>query len=152
MPVPAAIRWSAIIFLVALVGIQFLRPSMTNPPTPASASLMAKAPPNIGALLDRSCKDCHSNTTTWPWYSQITPINWMLATHVNAGRSRFNYSEWSSLSSDDQDKFLGAMCSMVKKRRMPLPSHLLIHRGSTLSDTDIATICAWSDTMRDTLK
>jgi hypothetical protein len=145
-------RWALVFFLVAFIGMQFVRPDRTNPPAPLAASLKAKTPPHITALLDRSCRDCHSNETEWPWYTNVSPTSWLVANHVHHGRDHFNYSEWNTYDSDDQDKFLGAMCDLVKRERMPLPSYLWIHRGSKLSPADVTALCTWSDQMRDTLQ
>lgn len=147
-----AIRWSAAIFLVALVGAQAVRPGRTNPPSHPQASLTSKAPPEVARILDRACRDCHSNETRWPWYSNVAPMSWMLIDHVNHGRDHFNYSEWTAYTEDDQDKLLGSICSLTKKGRMPLPSYLLIHHEAKLSPSDITTLCAWSDKMRDGLQ
>lgn len=145
-------RWALLLFLVIFIGLQFARPDRRNPPAPAEASLRAKAPPHITAILDRSCRDCHSNETRWPWYTNVSPVSWLVADHVHQGREQFNYSEWTSYPSDDQDKFLGAMCDLAKRERMPLPSYLLIHREATLSPADVTALCSWSDKMRDTLQ
>jgi len=145
-------RWTLMLVLVAFIGMQFVRPDRTNPPVPAGASLTAKTPPHITALLDRSCRDCHSNETRWPWYTNVSPTSWLVANHVHHGRDHFNYSEWTTYDSDDQDKFLGAMCDLAKRERMPLPSYLWIHRDSTLSPQDVTALCTWSDQMRDTLQ
>jgi len=146
--------WIFAVVLILLIGAQFVGANRTNPASnPAASPLALKTtPPEVKAILDRSCRDCHSNDTRWPWYSHIAPISWMLLQHVNAGRDRMNYSEWTSYDSDDQDKFLGGMCSLPKKRRMPLPSYLWIHREAKLSDAAVTTLCAWSDKMRDTLQ
>ena len=140
--------------LVALIGAQFVGVDRTNPPSKPRASLLAlkSTPPDVRAILDRSCRDCHSNDTRWPWYSRVAPISWVLLQHVHSGRDRLNYSAWTSYDSDDQDKFLDGMCSLPKKGRMPLPSYLWIHRDATLSDADVKALCAWSDKMRDTLQ
>jgi hypothetical protein len=79
-------------------------------------------------------------------------MSWLVANHVRGGRDRFNYSEWTTYDSDEQDKLLGGMCSLTKRGRMPLPSYLLIHRGAALSPADVTAICAWSEKMRDTLQ
>jgi hypothetical protein len=146
--------WALAIVLILLIGAQFLGADRTNPPSKSGASLLAQksTPPEVRAILERSCRDCHSNDTRWPWYSHVAPISWVLLQHVNAGRDRMNYSTWTSYDSDDQDKFLNGMCSLPKKGRMPLPSYLWIHRDARLSDADIKTLCAWSDKMRDTLQ
>src|SRR5215472_9764406 len=86
-----------IVVLIALIGAQFVRVDRTNPPSKPGASLLAlsSTPPHVRAILDRSCRDCHSNDTRWPWYSRVAPISWVLLQHVNAGRDRLNYSEWT---------------------------------------------------------
>lgn len=145
-------RWALTFFLVAFIGIQFVRPARTNPPAPATESLMAKTPPDIKALLDRSCRDCHSNETRWPWYTNVAPVSWLVIDDVNKGREKFNFSEWTSYESDDQDKFLGAMCTLAQRGRMPLPPYLLIHGDAKLSPADVTALCTWSDKMRDTLQ
>lgn len=146
------VRRALTLLLAAFLGMQFVRPDRTNPPSPAEASLQAKAPPAIRALLDRACSDCHSNQTRWPWYTNVAPASWLVARDVHAARERFNFSEWTSYPSDDQDKFLGAMCSLAKRGRMPLPPYLLIHREAKPSPAEITALCTWSDQMRDTLQ
>jgi heme-binding protein len=108
--------------------------------------------PQTRALAKRACFDCHSNLTTWPWYSNVAPMSWMLASHVTSGRDDFNYSEWKSYDEDDQDKLLGAMCNLTRRGRMPLPSYLVLHRDAKLSPAEVNAICNWSDKMRDTLQ
>jgi len=137
---------------VVLVAAQFVRPNRANPPVQPAHSLLAKSPPEVRAILDRSCRDCHSNETRWPLYSQVAPMSWLVANHVHQGRDRLNYSEWTAIDVDEQDKFLGSMCTLSKRGRMPLPSYLLIHRDAKMSPADITTLCAWSEKMRDTLQ
>jgi len=145
-------RWVLTFLLVVLIGMQFVRPDRTNPRAAAAASLLAKTPPDITALLNRSCRNCHSNETRWPWYTNVAPVSWLVIGDVNHAREHFNFSEWTSYTSDDQDKFLGAMCNLVQRGRMPLSSYLLIHWNAKLSPTDVTALCAWSDKMRDTLQ
>ena len=148
----AAIRWAALAFITAFAGAQFVRPDRTNPPSEPSASLLRHAPPEVSSILERSCRDCHSNETTWPWYSGVAPMSWGVAGHVHDGRDAFNFSEWSNYDPDDQDKFLGSMCKLTQRGRMPLPIYLLIHGDAKLSPAAVTELCAWSDKMRDTLQ
>lgn len=140
------------VFVLAFAGAQVVRPVRTNPSAPRSASLVASAPQAVSAILVRSCRDCHSNDTRWPWYSSVAPMSWMVISHVNDGRDAFNYSEWASYNADDQDKLLGSICSLTKRGRMPLPSYIVIHRDAKLSEAAITTLCTWSEKMRDTLQ
>ena len=152
MPVFRVARGVLITVLAGFIALQFLRPDRTNPASTPAASLTARTPSQITAILDRSCRDCHSNETRWPWYTNVSPMSWLVANHVRHGRDHFNYSEWTAYPADDQDKFLGAMCDLTRRERMPLPSYRLIHWGAGLSPADVGAICAWSDKMRDTLQ
>ena len=145
-------RWILFLFLVVFIGAQFHRPDRSNPASTPGASLMAKTPPEVGAILDRACRDCHSSETRWPWYTNVSPVSWLVADHVHHGREHFNYSEWTAIDEDEQDKLLGGMCSLAERGRMPLPSYLLIHRNAKLSPADVKTLCAWSEKMRDMLQ
>jgi hypothetical protein len=145
------VRLALLFFLVAFIGIQFVRPERTNPPSAAAASLLAKTPPEVTALLERSCRDCHSNESRWPWYSYVAPASWLVVGDVNHGREHFNFSEWTSYAPDEQDKFLGKMCNLTQRGRMPQWQYLLVHRDAKLSAADVRALCAWSDKMRDTL-
>jgi hypothetical protein len=82
----------------------------------------------------------------------VSPTSWLVADHVHHGREHFNYSQWTSIHEDDQDKLLGGMCTLAERGRMPLPSYLLIHGDATLSPADVKALCAWSEKMRDMLQ
>ncbi len=133
--------------LVVLVGIaiQFVRPSRTNPVSdPASAlTLRVQVPADVSAILDRSCRDCHSNDTRWPWYSNVAPVSWWVIDHVNHGRSHFNFSEWAKYNTEDQRTLLKEACELVRKREMPLPSYLRMH-DARMSAPEIDVLCGFT--------
>ncbi len=79
---------------LALFGLIQLVPtgvSYTNPPVVAEPKWDSQ---QTRALAQRACFDCHSNETTWPWYSRIAPVSWLVARDVVEGRSRLNFSTW----------------------------------------------------------
>ena len=146
------LRWFLVSILVLFIAIQLVRPARSNPASNPSANLMAHATPAVAKIFSRACRDCHSNETQWPVYSQIAPISWLLAYDVREGRDHFNYSEWTSIDPDDQDKLLGGICSVTRRGRMPMPKYVWMHREAKLSATDIEALCAWSEKMRDTIQ
>ena len=146
------VRRGLVLFLVAFIGAQFVRPDRSNPTSAPEASLLAKAPPDVAAILTRACRDCHSNETRWPWYTNVSPSSWFVANHVHHGREHFNYSNWTSIGAVEQGSLLGDICSLTQRERMPLPSYLLIHRHAKLSPADVKTLCAWTEKMRDMLQ
>lgn len=136
----------AIIFAAA----QFIRPSMTNPPVDESRTLRAKTQvsPEVHAIMERSCNDCHSNKTTWPWYSQIAPTSWYLSFHVNEGRTELNLSDWAAYDTREATHKLEEICEEVKAGEMPMKSYLLIHPSANLSDADKQALCNWTEQER----
>jgi hypothetical protein len=147
------LKWVAIVLVVILVGIQFVRPARTNPPVDPGQTIEShvQMTPEVASILDRSCRDCHSNKTTWPWYTNTAPVSWWVIDHVNHGRSHFNYSEWGKLKRDDQDKSLREICDEVQEGLMPLPSYLPMHPNARLSEQDKTTICDWTEAERQRL-
>lgn len=139
-------RYAVVAVVVVGVGIQFIRPARTNPATDPSATLGARisVPQSVGAILDRSCRDCHSNETRWPWYSQVAPVSWWVIDHVNHGRSHFNYSAWAKYPPDEAVKLLEGSCELAQKGAMPFPSYLWMHPDARLSPSDVAALCAWT--------
>ena len=116
------LKWFALLVVVVLVGLQFVRPARTNPAVDQSQTIHARLQvnPQVAAILDRSCQDCHSNTTRWPWYSNVAPVSWFVIDHVNHGRSHLNLSEWGSLDNRQAGKKLEEMCEEVEDGAMPL--------------------------------
>lgn len=145
-----ALTLAAIGFVVAFTGAWIFGPAKSNPATDPSQTLqaMAHVTPEASAILDRSCRDCHSNETRWPWYSRIPPLSWGVISHVNDGRRHMNFSRWGSYDPEDAREFLVDICALTRKHDMPLGSYLWIHRDARLSDQDIAALCDWSNAER----
>ena len=130
--------------VVLLVGMQFVQPDRTNPPASAAASFaaVAKPHPETAAILQRACADCHSHETTWPWYSRVAPVSWLVAGDVKQGRAHLNLSEWNFLSPEASMLKLKAACKQVKAGDMPLWQYRLMHPEARLTPADIDKICS----------
>jgi hypothetical protein len=143
-----------IVAFVVVLGIaQFFRPERTNPNSDSQLSLRAQndIPPEVLSLLDRACFDCHSNDTRWPWYSNITPVNFALMNHVNGGRKHLNFSLWGAMRPGTQRGALDEITDEVREGRMPLKSYLLLHPEATLTDDDVMLLSDWATMKRTEL-
>jgi cytochrome c551/c552 len=140
----------AILLVVLVVGIQAIRPARTNPAIDESQTIVAKTQmtPEVASILDRSCRDCHTNKTIWPWYTNVAPVSWWLSNHVNDGRRSLNMSEWGKLPSDRQERKLRQMCDEIQDGVMPLSSYTPMHPAAKLSDEDKKTLCDWTENER----
>ena len=103
-----------------------------NPPVTKSVTW-----PDDGTkqLARRACMDCHSNETTWPWYSNVAPISWLVYRDVKTGRRHVNLSEWDK----DQDGSDNT-AEMIRKGKMPFLPYLFLHSEARLSDADKAQL------------
>lgn len=140
------LKWTAIALGVIFATLQLVRPARTNPPVDQSRTLQAHAhvPPEVASILDRSCNDCHSHQTRWPWYSNVAPISWFVINHVNEGRDEMNFSDWAQYSEDDRPGLLKKICREVQSGAMPLKSYLRLHHEAELSQEDVKKLCDWA--------
>jgi hypothetical protein len=140
------LRWLVVIFACLFVLAQFSRPARTNPVVDQSLALEARmqVSPLVSAIIERSCSDCHSNKTRWPWYSNVAPVSWLVADDVNEGRQNLNFSEWGRYTKRDTDGLLKQICQEVKAGAMPLSIYTPLHPGSKLSDEDKGILCDWA--------
>jgi Haem-binding domain len=147
------LKWIGIALVVIFIAVQFSRPARTNPSVDESQTIFARTqmPPQVSAILDRSCVDCHSNKTVWPWYSHVAPVSWLVVDDVNGGRHMMNLSEWGRLDPDRQGKKLRQICDEVTDGSMPLWFYTPLHSGSKLSPADVKTLCDWTSAERDRL-
>lgn len=121
--------------LVGLVGLFAVAQAVpygrghSNPPVTKEPAWDS---PQTRALAARACFDCHSNLTTWPWYSNVAPESWLIQRDVDAGRSTFNLSEWGQ----PQDVSVGDIVDAVNGGGMPPWYYKLLHSKSKLSKAE----------------
>jgi hypothetical protein len=108
--------------------------------------------PAVAKILARSCQDCHSDRTRWPWYSRIPPASWMLNNDVAAARSHMDFSRWSKYSLDDKRQTLTEVAAELRTNQMPPGRYLLMHPDARLSADEIALISKWTRNERHKLR
>jgi hypothetical protein len=120
---------------LALIGLFVLAQAVPygrshrNPPTTAEPRWDS---PQTRALAKRACFDCHSNLTTWPWYSNVAPVSWLVQRDVDGGRSQFNFSEWDK----PQDVSAGDLVESIQGGSMPPWFYKIPHPGSRLGKAE----------------
>lgn len=134
-----------ILFLPVLV-LQSFQIDRTAPPINPTETLEAavSVPADISMIIGRSCNDCHSHKTSYPWYAYVQPTGWFLKGHIDDGREELNFSVFNTYSDSKKAKKLEEVCDEVTAGSMPLPSYLWIHRSAALSDSDRKALCDWT--------
>lgn len=124
--------------------MQVVVPARTNPQSDPSASLVAVRPDAAPAyaVMQRSCGDCHSNYTLWPWYSRVAPVSWLVARDVSEGRREFNISEFGGYDAAKQQRKLDKACEEVTGGEMPMWIYTLQHPDARLRPGDVEAICS----------
>ena len=138
-----------IVLIVGFIVIQFInRPdkSTTTEVTPGHITKVMNVPANVESILKRSCYDCHSDHTVWPWYSSIAPASWLVGDDVVKGRKKMNFSQWSKIPVAKQEARLNEICEEIKSDEMPLPPYLILHGDAKLSQADKDVLCQWVET------
>ena len=130
------------IFTVILLAAQLVPVKRDNP---AERGVPAM-PISVRTILKRSCYDCHSNETSWPFYSYVAPISWVVAHHVHKGREHLNLSEWETLRPEQQRNALEDVAMVLEDHVMPLPSYLLLHPKARLGQSERALLSDWIQT------
>ena len=142
------------VLLVLFLAIQLVPVQRTNPPFDPATSLERSVPlpALVKAILDRSCRDCHTNETRWPGYAYVAPASWLLVGDVDEGRENLNFSEWGLLDADSQRDSLIEICRKVTRGQMPLKPYTWIHRAARLAPDDVKTLCDWTAEARRSLR
>jgi hypothetical protein len=136
------LKQAAVVLVVGFAAAQLVRPDRANPPIDATRTIQAHAATSgLAAVLDRSCRDCHSNATVWPGYAQVAPLSWLMAYAVTKGRKAVNFSEWAVYSPEQQQLLLSGSCDDATSGKMPGP-YTFFKPETRLSAPDIQTICA----------
>lgn len=147
-------RWALIIAAAAILLVQFYRPQKNISSTPSTTAIAQHfpVPQTIQAIFQRSCNDCHSNNTVYPWYAEIQPLGWWLNKHIHDGKRGLNFDEFTSYRLMKQYRRFNDVIEQLKEDKMPLPSYLLIHTYAKLSASEKDSLVQWCTAMRDSMK
>ena len=141
-----------VLFLLFMLA-QLIQPGRTVPTVDPAREMRAvlSVPGPVQGILDRSCIDCHSYGTRWPWYSAVAPVSWLVASDVSTGREHLNFSEWGSYNRGRVISRLDMIISEVDKDEMPPTSYRLLHPDAGLSEEERDILCTWAEHISDSL-
>ncbi len=139
--------------VVALLVLALFAPVLVhqrprNPPVEREHAIETamKVPAGVQGILRRSCYDCHSYETRWPWYSAVTPVSGRMEQDVRRARAVMNFSEWAITAGASPARAaatLNAACAAVQTGVMPKPGYRLIHPEARLSPAEVDAFCEW---------
>jgi len=130
-----------VLALGLLLGLAQLIPvERSNPPV----TLEVPASADVREVLRRSCYDCHSHETRWPWYARVAPASWLVAHDVAEAREHLNFSTWDAYDAKEQRHLRQEVWEEVEEGEMPLWFYVPLHPEARLSEADERLLEAWS--------
>jgi uncharacterized protein YxeA len=132
--------------LLVFIIAQFFGPEKNEGDYASLDAFIAETnpPEDVKTILKSTCFDCHSNTTVYPWYNNITPVNYWLADHIKEGKSELNFSNWKKYSLKRKEHKFEEIWEEVEKKEMPLESYTYTHSEANLTDAQIASVVTWA--------
>ena len=124
---------------VAFAALQLVRPGI--PTRPATAEV--RAPPEVKAILDRSCYSCHSDERRLSWFDQIVPGYWLVRHDVLTAREHLDFSTLGGKPAAAQRATLFEAATMIQLGAMPLPSFTKLHPEAKVTPEELATLKAY---------
>jgi hypothetical protein len=124
----------AVVAVLALIQLVPYGRAHTDP-TPGRQAHFRDA--GTQKLFDGACADCHSDHTSWPLYSNVAPISWLVQRDVDSGRDVMNLSEW-----DKPQPGLDEIEEVITGGGMPPLQYKLIHGGGRLSSAERRQLAA----------
>jgi len=141
----------AVVAAFAGARMQPFVPTQTQEPTSRILDNVDIDPATL-AILERSCQNCHSEKTVWPWYSRLAPVSWLIARDVQQARRHANLSRWQEYAAGDRQQILSAIGSAVRNHEMPPGRYLLLHPEAKLTEEERQRIYKWTKAERTRTK
>jgi hypothetical protein len=116
--------------LLQLLPVGSIRPILQRNANPAELTTVVWDSVSTQNLAIKACYDCHSNKTSYPWYSYVAPVSWLVTRDVNKGREAMNFSEDAptDYNINDMDWHL--------HNDMPPKIYLIMHPDANLTDEE----------------
>jgi hypothetical protein len=144
------IKKIVVLLLVVLVVAQFFGPDKNEGDIASVEAFFVDTnpPETVKLILKESCFDCHSSVTKYPWYNNITPVNYWIADHIKDASKHFNFSKWEGTAIKRKDHKFEELIEMIEEKEMPLASYTWMHTEAKLTDTQRESVIAWAKQVR----
>jgi hypothetical protein len=141
------VKYSLFALVLIFIGIQFIRPerNLGKADGPNDLTHFVPVPADVKQILQKSCYDCHSNHTNYPWYVNVNPVAMLMRKHIVQGKEDLNFSDLSGMSKRRLSHKLSSIADQVQNHEMPIASYTLIHYKAKLNDKEIKIIKNWTD-------
>ncbi len=134
-----------IAILLFLVISQFFKIDKVNPEVHSDQDFLSITNPTekVATMIKNQCYDCHSNESTYPWYSDYAPLSWWVKSNVNGAREKINFSTWGLLPEKKRIGFTQEIVEALEEGEMPVAIYVWGHEKAQFSDEDNKALLDW---------
>ncbi len=99
---------------------------------------------DVKPIFQKSCFDCHSSETRYPWYYKVPGIHHLIDSDIKEAREHIDFGpdfpfKSHAMPLDD----LKAIAEDVEGNEMPPLTYRILHKESSLSDKEKEVIKNW---------
>ena len=98
----------------------------------------------IEPIFQKSCMDCHSGQTRYPWYYKIPGIKQMIDSDIREARHHLDFSDgypFKSHATPIEDLY--AIADSLQKGTMPPFSYRIMHHSENMTDEEKKSVLDW---------
>jgi len=104
-------------------------------------------------IFERSCFDCHSTLTNYPWYYEIPGIKGMIDDDIKEALENFDLSnDFPFKSKYNQADILGDIKTEIEENEMPLIRYRMMHWGRLIESSQRDSVFEWINSSLALLK
>lgn len=99
---------------------------------------------SVKSIFERSCFDCHGNTTNYPWYYNIPGVKQVIDSDIEKAKKHLDFShDFPFRGHDTPINDLSSISKSIENSTMPPFGYSLMHRNAKLSGSEIILIQNW---------
>jgi hypothetical protein len=98
----------------------------------------------VKAIFKKSCFDCHSSSTVFPWYYKIPGVKQLIDSDIKEAKKHLDFSFDFPFKSHELPKNdLYSISFAIHKKTMPPIQYRILHSDIALSESEKVIIEAW---------
>lgn len=102
---------------------------------------------NVKPIFRKSCYDCHSQETRYPWYSSLPFAKGLIEKDVREAKEHLDLSNGFPFKGHGTPRTdLESIRDAVKNGSMPPLRYTALHWSAKLSKEEVATVLNWAET------
>jgi len=139
LKIPLPIAW-LVGLAVLIVGCSSSRQTATPEATVPSSTNVVSTDPEVNAILESSCYECHSTGGSAPWYAAVSPT--YLA--ANSARGVLNFSDWQTYDAQKRAAALKSIEQSVSAGSMPPGDYRALDHSARLTEKQKQALLKWA--------